>query len=140
MKVIATGIDIVEIDRIRKILRRHGEAFESYVLTRKERDACPAGDGPRARVIAMLWAAKEALLKITGAGIWGPVQFNEMEIEFDNDGFPIAALNEKIRRLLRSKAGSDNFRLHLSIASSKVIACAAALLISNGGEKSEKCK
>jgi holo-[acyl-carrier protein] synthase len=61
--VIATGVDIVEIDRLAEILARHGDRFRRRVYTDRE------WDDSRGRVesLAARFAAKEALIKALGA-------------------------------------------------------------------------
>jgi holo-[acyl-carrier protein] synthase len=60
--VIATGVDIVEIDRVGDLLARHGDRFRKRVYTDREwSDA-----GGRVESLAARFAAKEALIKALG--------------------------------------------------------------------------
>jgi holo-[acyl-carrier protein] synthase len=60
--VIATGVDIVEIDRVGNLLARHGDRFRKRVYTDREwSDA-----GGRVESLAARFAAKEALIKALG--------------------------------------------------------------------------
>jgi holo-[acyl-carrier protein] synthase len=61
--VIATGVDIVEIDRVGALLARHGDRFRRRVYTDREwSDA-----GGRVESLAARFAAKEALIKALGS-------------------------------------------------------------------------
>jgi holo-[acyl-carrier protein] synthase len=61
--VIATGVDIVEIERVARLLARHGDRFRLRVYTDREwNDA-----GGRVESLAARFAAKEALIKALGS-------------------------------------------------------------------------
>jgi holo-[acyl-carrier protein] synthase len=61
--VIATGVDIVEIDRVGDLLARHGDRFRRRVYTDREwSDSCG-----RVESLAARFAAKEALIKALGS-------------------------------------------------------------------------
>ncbi|MFI5266720.1 MAG: holo-ACP synthase [Chloroflexota bacterium] len=61
----ATGVDIVEIGRIRQSLERFGERFLNRVYTEAEQAYCRG----RAPQLAGRFAAKEAVSKALGTGI-----------------------------------------------------------------------
>src|SRR4051794_3256705 len=61
--VIATGVAIVEIDRVADLLARHGERFRQRVYTDREWEDC----GGRVESLAARFAAKEALIKALGS-------------------------------------------------------------------------
>ena len=59
------GIDIIRVDRIANVLRRHPERFELRVLTAGERSYVRG----RPETMAGRWAAKEAVSKVLGLGV-----------------------------------------------------------------------
>ncbi|MEI7770940.1 MAG: holo-ACP synthase [Chloroflexales bacterium] len=66
------GIDIIEIDRIRRATARWGERFLRRVYTAGELSDCDAlGAAPRYQSLAARWAAKEAVSKALGVGLSG---------------------------------------------------------------------
>ena len=71
------GLDVVELARVRRMLARSPEFFVRY-FTVAERDAALASPDP-ARVYAGALAAKEALLKAFGRGIFDGVPLEELE-------------------------------------------------------------
>ena len=77
--MLRTGVDMVEIDRIRRAAARHGERFYRRFYTERERAHC-AG---RFSALAVRFAAKEAVAKALGTGI-GDVSWKEIEIRVDN--------------------------------------------------------
>jgi holo-[acyl-carrier protein] synthase len=91
---VAVGIDIIEVDRVRKVYERHGERFLRRVYTEREVQQC------RGKVtrLAGRFAAKEAISKALGTGLHG-VAWREMEIVQLRSGRPTVALhgNAKLR-------------------------------------------
>ncbi|MFN8634650.1 MAG: holo-ACP synthase [Chloroflexota bacterium] len=61
--MIATGVDIVEIDRVGSLLARHGDRFRRRVYTDREWE----DSGGRIESLAARFAAKEALIKALGS-------------------------------------------------------------------------
>ncbi|MCD8213185.1 MAG: holo-ACP synthase [Campylobacter sp.] len=85
------GIDIVSIDRISRLKRRHGGIFLRRFLSDNElllakTDASVAG----------LWAAKEAASKALGVGIGAECGFFDVIIEKDTKNAPILKFSPKI--------------------------------------------
>ena len=66
------GSDLVEIDRIRTALARHGERFARRILSPAEWPDWASAHDP-ARLLAKRFAAKEAFAKAAGTGLAGPV-------------------------------------------------------------------
>ncbi|MBT2644368.1 holo-ACP synthase [Bacillus sp. ISL-41] len=87
--IIGTGIDIVEIDRIRKLAESQPR-FPERVLTEKEREVYKQYNERRGiEFLAGRWAAKEAFSKAKGTGIGKELSFMDIEIEHDPYGRPI---------------------------------------------------
>jgi len=87
MSIIGIGTDIVECERIGRMIEEHGEVFLGRVLTPHEIRYCQE----RKRVIehvAGRWAAKEAILKCLGTGWKKGMCWTDMEIRNDPDGAP----------------------------------------------------
>ena len=84
----STGIDIIEIERIARVVERYGERFLHRVYTEAERTLY------RGRIpeLAARFAAKEAVSKALGTGIWG-IRWREMEILPDMRGKPLVYLH-----------------------------------------------
>src|SRR5947209_15651479 len=91
---IAVGIDIIEVDRVRKVYEHHGERFLKRVFTEAEVRQC-RGKPTR---LAGRFAAKEAISKALGTGIHG-VAWREMEVVQLRSGRPTVTLhgNAKLR-------------------------------------------
>jgi holo-[acyl-carrier protein] synthase len=87
--IIGTGIDIVEISRIKKLVESQPR-FPDRVLTDKEKEVFLSYNQRRGiEFLAGRWAAKEAFSKAKGTGIGKELSFLDIEIEADPHGRPI---------------------------------------------------
>ncbi len=84
----ALGIDIVRVERIAGVLKRHPVRFPVRVLTDGEQEYVRA----RPENFAGRWAAKEAVSKVLGLGIRG-IGWREIEIERLPTGAPTVRLH-----------------------------------------------
>ena len=90
---IAVGIDIIEVDRVRKVYEHHGERFLKRVFTEMEVRQCRG----KATRLAGRFAAKEAISKALGTGLHG-VAWREMEIVQLRSGRPTVTLHGNAKR------------------------------------------
>ena len=70
------GVDLIEIERIRRALARYGDDFKDRCFTKAERDYCDSKPNPPQHY-AGRFAAKEAVGKALGSGVY----FTWKEIE-----------------------------------------------------------
>ncbi len=96
--MINTGIDIVNINRIRKILLERKTQFYKKIFTPKEIEYISKG-GDKPETVAGIFAAKEAISKVLGTGI-GMVSWIDIEILHDEKGKPFVSLlnNGEVRK------------------------------------------
>jgi holo-[acyl-carrier protein] synthase len=91
---LSSGIDLIEIQRIRKALDRHGERFLKRIFTESEiRQA--RGSAPE---LAARFAAKEAASKALGTGI-GPISWVDVETLSEPSGKPVLHLHGRARTI-----------------------------------------
>jgi holo-[acyl-carrier protein] synthase len=79
MRIIGTGLDATEIDRIGDVLRRHGDRFLHRVYTGDEVAYCQRRRDP-APSLAARFAAKEAAMKALGTGASQGVAWRDIEV------------------------------------------------------------
>ncbi len=85
--VIGLGIDLLEVERMRRALDAHGERLESRVFTDAERQQC-AHRRDRVQALSARFAAKEACLKALGTG-WGQgLSLRQIEVVRGDRGKP----------------------------------------------------
>ena len=80
---LATGVDLIEINRIEEVIARHGKHYLERIYTPAELEQC----GKRAESLAGRFAAKEAVAKALGSGI-GDVSWKEIEVLGDEQHAP----------------------------------------------------
>jgi len=127
--ILGVGIDIVDIERMERILARRGERFVRRVFTPSEERYCSAARRP-ALHFAARFAAKESLLKSLGRGL-GAGGFREIEVVREKGGRPAIRLSGKIRDVAAA-AGVEVF--HLSLSHTDTSAVAMVIAEGGGGE------
>jgi holo-[acyl-carrier protein] synthase len=93
MKATGIGIDLVEVSRIREMLEKHGQRFKDRTFTVGEIAYCDACAEP-AMNYAARFAAKEAVAKALGTGIWAEgVNWTDIEVVRADNGKPSILLH-----------------------------------------------
>lgn len=96
-KIQGIGIDIIEVERIKRLSLKWGSRFENRVYTPRELDYC--GSTPtRYGRLAARFAAKEATLKALGTGLTVGMNWQDVEICADSVGKPSLILHGKVRQ------------------------------------------
>jgi holo-[acyl-carrier protein] synthase len=115
----AVGIDVIEIDRVKRVLARHPERFLSRVYTPEEVAYCRG----RVSELAARFAAKEAVMKALGTGARG-LAWREIEILPNQRGKPLVYLHG----LARERAQRIGLRgVDISLTHSRDLAIAAVV-------------
>jgi holo-[acyl-carrier protein] synthase len=83
-----TGVDLIEVARIRRAVEQHGERFLDRIYTVRERADCEG----RFPSLAARFAAKEAAAKALGTGI-GRVRWVDIEVVCDENDCPSLVLH-----------------------------------------------
>ncbi|WP_125153994.1 holo-ACP synthase [Clostridium rectalis] len=116
------GTDIVEIERIRKAIKRNPN-FIKKLFTLKEIEYFKSRNFSN-EFIAGRFAAKEAVSKALGTGFRG-FSIKDIEIDRDELGKPLVNLDENIENRFFS---GEYYRIHVSISHSRDNAIAYAIL------------
>ncbi len=122
--IIGTGIDLIEVHRVRGAIERHGERLLTRLFTADERRYCQE-KANWALHFAGRFAAKEAFSKAIGTGFGEKLSFTDVEIQRNGDGAPYLVLGEKAKELCL-KSGVTKW--HLSITHTKEYAAAVVIL------------
>ena len=118
--LLKTGIDIIEIERIRTALERHGERFLHRIFTELELFECRG----RAEALAVRFAAKEAASKALGTGI-GPISWKDVETLHKWSGEPYLVLHDRAERIA-AQAGLSHWEVSLSHSRENAVAVVVA--------------
>lgn len=86
MSIVGLGVDLVELDRIERIVDRHGDRFVARICLSGEMGE-RTGPG-RVQRLGGLFAAKEAALKALGTGWARGLAFRDVEITRNPAGAP----------------------------------------------------
>jgi holo-[acyl-carrier protein] synthase len=123
--LLGLGCDLIEIQRIRDALERHGESFLDRVYTEEERAYCSAR--PQAHLhFAARWAAKEAVAKAFTTGIGAALGWKSVSIYHGSRQEPLVRLDDKGRSLLEAVGGTA---IHVSLSHTASAAMAVAALL-----------
>jgi holo-[acyl-carrier protein] synthase len=95
------GTDIIQIDRIDKLVKRYGIKFKQRFLSPKE-----IAVARRIETIAGFWAAKEAISKALGCGIGAQLSFHDIIIAKNHKGAPYFKLTKEAQKAHRIKNAS----------------------------------
>ncbi len=123
MRVIGTGVDIIEVERVRGVIERRGELFLCRVYLKEEIEYCRSGANSYQR-FATRFAAKEAVLKALGVGWQQGTCFTDIKVVKDSGGAPSVELcGESLK--ISEKLGVE--KLHISLSHTARYAVAQAV-------------
>lgn len=121
--LIGLGCDIIETERIRNVLERHGERFLKRVFTEEEQAYCNSLKYPHKHYAAR-WAAKEAVSKCFTTGIGEHLEWTSVSVYHGSRKEPLVRLDAKAQALLQ-EVGATSVWLTLSHIDSHAMAVAA---------------
>jgi len=123
--VLGLGIDIIEIDRIKKSIENYGERFLNKIFTKEEIIYCN-NKFNKYQHYAARFAAKEAVYKALASGWKEGLRWKDIEIQNDASGMPSINPNGKFQKFL-----SDNTQLKISISHSENYVTSVAIIFKN---------
>lgn len=123
--VIGVGIDLVDLERVRRLLSDKGEQAMARFFSEREREYLGTRADPAGHAAARI-AAKEAVYKamqaLEGARAIG---WREIEVSRDAEGKPAIALHGLAARLSQRSGG---LRIQISLTHSAISAGAIAVV------------
>jgi len=126
MSIIGHGIDVVETERIDRMLRDHGQHFLDRCFTPGEQAYCATHRKRYLEHLAGRFAAKEAVLKALGTGWRGGIAWTDIEVLRHESGRPLLSLTGESGRIAR-ELGVKSWHLSISHVSAYATASAIAL-------------
>ena len=134
--IIGSGVDVIEIARVQRVLGQRGERFERRVFTPAEIEDCRRTRRP-ALHDAVRFAAKEAVMKAVGTGWARGVRWVDIETRVPERG-PESGISARLELRLHgvvaqvadALAGASDVgaRPHLAVSHSRTHALATVLL------------
>lgn len=122
MKIIGTGVDLVEVPRFRESVKRRGSRLLDRLFTPDELAYCKSYKDPHEH-LAVRFAAKEAVVKALGAPKGLGLKWNDLEIIRSKFGQPGVRFKGTLSRWKRLK-------VHLSLSHTEQYAVASAVVTS----------
>ena len=118
------GVDVIEPDRVARLLEIYGERFARRVLNQEE---WPSYQRTRRPVlfVANRFAAKEAFSKAMGTGFRYPVTLGQISVLQNKLGKPELYFRPDLQRLVEAE-GIVGW--HVTISDEKSVACAVVVL------------
>ena len=120
------GTDIVEIERIRRLIEWHGERVRGMIFTEHEWAYCMSKPVPWPSFAAR-FAAKGAVSKDFGVGLFGSkLKWTSIEVRNNANGMPQVFLDE-IGAFYLKQCDGTNVELSLSHCKAYAVAVAAVI-------------
>ncbi len=108
--IYGVGIDIISIERMKKVVEKWGRRFLERVFTEDEISYCHEKKEPYLS-LAVRFAAKEALIKALGQV--SPVSLTDIEVVNADTGKPLLRVKGKLGNVLKEKSIK---KAHLSLS------------------------
>lgn len=121
---IGVGLDLCDVERIEKLLEKHGDTFLKKTFTKTEIEFCKKHKNPAPHYAAR-FAAKEAMAKALGTGFRDKITLLSLSVENDELGAPHAVLDKDAAQLAE-KLGAK--KMLISLTHLKDYAQAVAIL------------
>ena len=125
MKIIGTGVDIVENSRIKKSILN--KTFLYRIFTNEE-ILISKNIKNKSSYFAKRFAAKEAFAKSLGTGFRNDFNFKDISVVNDRLGKPSFFIKKKIKKMIKKKFKTSSFSFFLSISDEKKYSIAFVIL------------
>ena len=116
MKTIGIGVDIVDNNRIKPLIKN--KKFVNRIFSKKEITISKKYLN-KTNFFSKRFAAKESFAKALGTGFRNNLNLKNIEIINDKLGKPYYLISPKIKKLIKQKKKTKNFQLFLSISDEK---------------------
>jgi len=125
MQILGTGVDIIEVIRIKKSLKNKNFTNKIFTISeilqsKKVKD--------KSAYFAKRFAAKEAFAKALGTGFRKDLNFKDISVINNKIGKPSFIINEKIKKIIKKKFKTTSFNFFLSISDEKKYSIAFVIL------------
>jgi len=121
--IYGTGIDIIEVERIAKVMQRD-LGFREKIYTEGEIAYCESKKN-KYQHYAARFSAKEALMKAIGTGWRFGIRFADIDIYHDEMGQPHIRLSGKAKELAERERFS---KIHVSLSHVKELTTAVVII------------
>ncbi|MFA4015104.1 MAG: hypothetical protein RUDDFDWM_000177 [Candidatus Fervidibacterota bacterium] len=124
MPILGIGIDAVEVERVKLLLKRYGNRFLSKVFQPEEIGYCMKQPNPEQH-LAVRYAAREAVAKALGVGFGMGIKWSDIYVVREANGVPKVKLQGAAAKLA-FEMGVE--KIWISLSHTQNIAVAVAVL------------
>ena len=125
MKTIGIGVDIVDNNRIKSLIKN--KKFVNRIFSKKEITISKKYLN-KTNFFSKRFAAKESFAKALGTGFRNDLNFKDIEIMNDKFGKPYYSKTKKITQIIRKEFKVKNFNCFLSISDEKEYSTAFTII------------
>ena len=127
MSILGTGIDIVETNRLKKLLLKKKSNFKNKIFTNNEIAYCEKKSNIT-NCYSKRFAAKEAFVKALGTGFRKNINFKDIEILNNGYGKPCLSINKKLINKIKNLFKVKKFNISLSMSDEKKYSIACVII------------
>ncbi len=121
--IYGNGIDIIDINRIRKIIDKYGDRFKKRCFSSSEIERSE-NRKKSVESYAKRYAAKEACAKALGTGLARGVFWKDIEVKNNQFGKPFIKLHGNAKEIFKNMNKASNTKIELSLSDEKKYAIA----------------
>ena len=121
--IYGNGIDIIDINRIKRVIDKYGNRFKKrcFRIAEIERSENRLNS---VESYAKRYAAKEACAKALGTGLARGVFWKDIEVENNQYGKPFIKLHGKAKEIYKNMNKTSNTQIEVSLSDEKKYAIA----------------
>ena len=121
--IYGNGIDIIDINRIRKVIDKYGNRFKKRCFSSSEIERSEKRKNS-VESYAKRYAAKEACAKALGTGLARGVFWKDIEVQNNQFGKPFIKLHGKAKDIFRNMDKVSDTKIEVSLSDEKKYAIA----------------
>ena len=121
--IYGNGIDIIDINRIRKVIDKYGNRFKKRCFSISEIERSEKRKNS-VESYAKRYAAKEACAKALGTGLARGVYWKDIEVKNNKFGKPFIKLHGKAKKIFKNINKTSNTQVEVLLSDEKKYAIA----------------
>ena len=121
--IIGNGIDIIDINRIRRVINKYGTKFKRRCFSISEIERSEKRKNS-VESYAKRYAAKEACAKALGTGLARGVFWKDIEVVNNEYGKPFIILHGNAKKIFKNINKTSNTKVEVSLSDEKKYAIA----------------
>ncbi len=121
--IYGNGIDIIDINRIRKVIDKYGNRFKKRCFSSSEIERSEKRKNS-VESYAKRYAAKEACAKALGTGLARGVFWKDIEVKNNQFGKPFIKLHGNAKEIFKNINKTSNTKVEVSLSDEKKYAIA----------------